>query len=142
MGLLELLCSFAFRRWGCFAAALRRESVFAAFMWGCFTLVYSTERGAAQRCEQRHVIVVPMTAILNGQILVSLSRDASSWTIVSFSNCCRSCGVFCVARDINSTIVITRALARDAWCMYIYIYCTQPSGLAPSCFSAIYTNQC
>ncbi len=40
-----------------------------------------------------------MMTILNGQILVFLSRDARSWKYSIFSNC-RSCGVFCVAIGI------------------------------------------
>ncbi len=52
-----------------------------------------------------------MTAILNGQILVFLSRDARSWKYSIFSNC-RSCGVFCVARDINYF-----TCTRDTWCI-------------------------
>ena len=55
--------------------------------------------------------------MLNGQILVSLSRDASSWDRKEIF--CRSCGEFCVARDINYF-----TCTRDAWC-----YCIQPSVL-------------
>ena len=120
--------------WGCFFAAVEGWGCFAApeVGWGCFAVVSALE--LQQFCVKPFVGHANLIRCRYWRL--EERRDGAVSRIVSVFFCAVYIvllGQCYVAMPSGYKLVITRALGLHG------IYCTQPSGLAPSCFSAIYS---
>ena len=105
--------------------------------WGCF---FAAVSGAGLFCRLQQFCVKPFVGHANlircRYWRLEERRDGAVSRVVSVFFCAVYnvlLGQCYVAMPSRYKLVITRALGLHG------IYCTQPSGLAPSCFSAIYS---
>ena len=124
--------------WGCFFAAVEGWGCFAApeVGWGCFAVVSALE--LQQFCVKPFVCHANLIRCIYWRL--GERRDGAVSRVVFVIFLCSLINVYIVllrqcyvAMPSGYKLVITHALGMHG------IYCTQPSGLAPSCFSAIYS---